>query len=101
MRPPKTFDEYTDLVHQAIYEVDELRACIEDDLEEMERYAPFIDQLDVQLRTLYDSMNRGDYMFPAGKDLPMMALVRSFGRHIPFAKLLVLINSVHRDGLAQ
>ena len=59
MHQPKTMDELIDLVHQAVYEVDELRACVEDEPEEMERYLPFIDQLDVQLRKLFDDMTRG------------------------------------------
>ena len=29
MKNPKTLDEYIDLVHQAVYEVDELRAIVE------------------------------------------------------------------------
>ena len=37
MKNPKTLDEYIDLVHQAVYEVDELRAIVEDD---EERIAP-------------------------------------------------------------
>lgn len=49
---PTTFDEYLDLVHQVVYEVDELRSCNAGDEEEMERYMAFIDPLDAQLRSL-------------------------------------------------
>jgi hypothetical protein len=98
MFQPKTLDEYIDLVHQAIYEVDELRACIEDDPEEMERYVPFLDQLDVQLRGLYAEMTGGSYTFPASTDLPFMAIVAQWGRDIPFRQLLQIINTTHRNG---
>ena len=98
MFQPKTLDEYIDLVHQAIYEVDELRACIEDDPEEMERYVPFLDQLDAQLREFYAEMTGGSYTFPVNSDLPFMAIVTKWGRDIPFRQLLQIINTTHRNG---
>lgn len=97
---PTTFDEYLDLVHQVVYEVDELRSCNEDDEEEMERYMAFIDPLDAQLRALYAQMSSGDYAFPRNEDLPFMSIVQAFGRHIPFKRLLEIINETHRKGLA-
>jgi len=100
MKPPKTLDEYIDLVHQAVYEVDELRACIEDDMEEMEECLPFIDPLDAQLRALFESMTRGTYKFPEEDDLPFMPIVKRFGSQIPFKQLLEVINTTHRNGLA-
>lgn len=101
MKPPKTLDEYIDLVHQAVYEVDELQSCIEDDMEEMENCLPFIQPLDRQLRELFESMTSGKYSFPANEDLPFMALVRQFGPQIPFKPLLELINTTHRIGLGE
>ena len=99
MKPPKTLDEYIDLVHQAVYEVDELQSCMEDDMEEMEAYLPFIQQLDQMLRALFDSMTSGKYSFPNAEDLPYMDIVRKFGPQIPFKQLLVVINTAHRNGL--
>lgn len=97
---PTSFDEYLDLVHQVVYEVDELRSCNEDDEEEMERYMAFIDPLDAQLRSLYARMSSGDYIFPVDEDLPFMSIVNAFGQHIPFRRLLETINLTHRRGLA-
>jgi hypothetical protein len=34
MKKPANLTELTDLVHEAVYEVDELRACLEHDDEE-------------------------------------------------------------------
>ncbi len=99
MKAPKTLDEYIDLVHQAVYEVDELRACIEDDMEEMEASLPFIDPLDHQLRALYDSMISKQYSFPSETDLPYMSIVKMYGPAIPFKRLLEVINTTHRNGL--
>jgi len=99
MKPPKTLDEYIDLVHQAVYEVDELQSCIEDDMEEMEDCLPFIRPLDRELRALFESMTSGKYHFPGNEDLPFMAIVRKFGQQIPFRQLLEVINTTHRNGL--
>ena len=98
VQKPRDYDEFLDLLHQAVYEIDELRACIEDDPEEMERYMPFIDQLDVQLRKLFDDMTAGRYTCPAQTDLDFMALVQKWGRDIPFKPLLLAINQAHRNG---
>lgn len=103
MRGPTTWDEYLDLVHQAVYEVDELRACMmeDGDLEDMDIYNQYVGQLDMQLRALYDSMTGGRYQFPADTDLSFMPLVQRYGRFIPFRGLLELINKTHRNGLSE
>jgi hypothetical protein len=103
MRGPKTWDEYLDLVHQAVYEVDEMRACLleEDELDDVDLVNQYLGPLDMQLRELYDAMTSGHYQFPADSDLPFMALVRQYGRFIPFRTLLEVINRTHREGLAQ
>lgn len=102
MKDPKTWDEYLDLVHQAVYEVDELKACTDDDawdMEDGEIYAQFIDPLDAQLRKLFDDMTSGCYEFQQDTDLPFMVLVQRFGRAIPFRALLETINRTHRKGV--
>ncbi len=101
MHNPTTWDEYLDLVHQAVYEIDEMRACIDEDAgdEDAELYAQFIDPLDVSLRKLFDDMTSGRYQFPSNTDLPFMTVVQRFGRAIPFRQLLETINRTHRNGL--
>jgi hypothetical protein len=101
MKNPTTWDEYLDLVHQAVYEIDEMRACIDEDSgdEDAELYAQFIDPLDMHLRKLFDDMISGRYQFPGNTDLPFMAVVQRFGRAIPFRLLLETINRTHRQGL--
>ncbi len=102
MKGPTSWDEYLDLVHQAVYEVDELRTCMmeEDDMEDTDLYNQYVGQLDMQLRELYDAMIGGRYQFPADADLPFMSLVQRYGRFIPFRGLLELINKTHRNGLS-
>lgn len=100
MKKPDTFDEFVDLVHQAVYEVDELRACIEDDYEDMARYTPFLDGLDRELRKLFEDMTGGKLEdFGMGHDLPIMPILLRFERDIPFRDLLRTINQTYREGL--
>lgn len=100
MKNPKTVDEYIDLVHQAVYEVDELRAVVEDDEDRRSMILPWVDAMDKELRAMYDSMVDGSYKFdPNGPDLPFMAIIKRFGPSIPFKPLLNVINHTHRFGL--
>ncbi len=100
MKNPKTVDEYIDLVHQAVYEVDELRAIVEDDEERKTMILPWVDAMDKELRQMFDDMISGRYQFdPDGPDLPYMAIVKRFGPSIPFKPLLNVINHTHRFGL--
>lgn len=100
IKAPKTVDEYIDLVHQAVYEVDELRAVVEEDEERKGMILPWVEAMDNELRPLYDSMLDGTYQFdPNGPDLPFMEIVKRFGASIPFKPLLSIINQTHRMGL--
>lgn len=100
MKRPKTVDEYIDLVHQAVYEVDEMRSYYEEDEDQKMLMAPFIEQLDAQLRKMYDDMITGQYLFdPNGPDLPFMAILAKYRERIPFGPLLSVINATHRLGL--
>ena len=65
MKKPANLNELIDLVHEAVYEVDELRACLEHDDDEAAIYTPYLDSLDGMLRELHESMVSGKYEGPA------------------------------------
>ena len=98
---PKTMDEYIDLVHEAIYELDELRVSIDDSglEDEWERYRDLLEPLDTGLRKLYEELTSGAYRCRPGEDLPFMPLVERLGREVPVKPLLEAINRAHRQGL--
>lgn len=99
MKKAHDLNELIDLVHQAVYEMDELRACLEHDDDEIESYTPFLDPLDKILRELYESMVSGGYHGTGqGEDLPFMPLFKRYERDIPFRELLRTINATHREG---
>lgn len=99
MKRPANFNEFVDLVHEAVYEVDELRACLEHDDDEASTYTPYLDTLDGMLRDLHEAMASGKYPgVGSGDDLPFMPLFKQHERNIPFRELLRTINATHREG---
>lgn len=99
MKKAKNLNELIDLVHEAVYEVDELRACLEHDDDEASTYTPFMDDLDRMLRELHESMASGKYAgVGKGEDLAFMPLFKKHERSIPFRELLRTINATHREG---
>ena len=99
MKRPATFEDYIELVDQALFEVDELRFSVEFDEEFMEDALNFVGIMEQQLRDLLASMKEGSYEF-ADEDLPFMPFVKKQSNLIlPFKGLLTLINNTHRKGL--
>jgi hypothetical protein len=100
MKRPKTADEYVELVKQAIFEVEELRLATEYDAESMGGVLAFLDELEAQVRRIFQSMVEGTYEF-ADEDLPFMKLIEGQDeRLLPFKYMLRMINQTHRQGLA-
>ena len=99
MKKAHNLNELIDLVHEAVYEVDELRACLEHDDDEASTYTPYLDDLDRILRDLHESMVSGQYGgVGRGEDLGYMPLFKKYERSIPFRELLRTINATHREG---
>jgi len=99
MKRARDFNQLVDLVHEAVYEVDELRACLEHDDDEAATYTPYLDALDGMLRDLHAAMTSGTYPGAGqGDDLPFMPLFKQHERSIPFRELLRTINATHREG---
>lgn len=99
IKRPRTPEAYIELVKQAVFEIEDLRAAIEYDAEGMLDSIGFVDELERHIKTVYDSMADGTYEFE-DKDLPYMEIVRQHGTFIlPFRDLLTVINKTHRNGL--
>ncbi|VAW77093.1 hypothetical protein MNBD_GAMMA15-1073 [hydrothermal vent metagenome] len=96
---PKTAEEYVDLVDQALFEIEDLRAAAEYDMESMGAATDFLSELERDVRTLRDSMADGSYLF-GKEDLRFVNVVaRQDERILPFKQLLLKINETHRKGL--
>ncbi len=98
LRRAKSVDEYVDWVRQAVFEVGDLRECLEYELEDLTRFPAFLDPLQEGIEAVYRSMQDGDYSF-GREDLPFMDLAERYSDEIPFHTLLKQINETHRKGL--
>ncbi|MEW8508554.1 MAG: hypothetical protein AB2598_17805 [Candidatus Thiodiazotropha sp.] len=94
----RSAEEYVEWVKQAVFEVDDLRDCFDFQLDEMSLYPPFLEPLEAGIKSLFQSMEEGDYRF-GREDLSFMPLVDRHGDDIPFAILLRQINETHRKGI--
>jgi hypothetical protein len=95
----RTVEEYTGLVDQVIFDLEDLRSTSEFDIEAIEVNTSFVDLLLEEVRALRKSMADGSYLF-GRVDLPFMRLVkRSNEKDLPFIKLFFQINQTHKQGL--
>ncbi len=101
----RTKDDFLDLVDQAIYEIDEIMLCAQDEGDpEGYQYSaalPLFEQLHGQLKALHAAVGEGRHAFADGSDLAFMPLVRKWCDHIPFHDALGALNELHRKGAAR
>jgi hypothetical protein len=98
LRRAKSVDEYVEWVRQAVFEVADLRDCLEYEIEDMARFPAFLDPLQEGIEAIYEDMKEGRYRF-GREDLPFMELAAKYAEEIPFHTLLKQINETHRRGL--
>ncbi|MHB8454869.1 MAG: hypothetical protein ACYDDO_09265 [Acidiferrobacterales bacterium] len=101
MQQLQSHKEYLDLIDQALFEVDDLMRCAEeegDGVQEYDAQIPVYEQLAAGLARLRDEVARDTHAFGDGKDLAIMSLVRQWKSRIPFHGLLETLNTVHRSG---
>ena len=92
-------EEYVDMINQAIDETFDLRQAIEFDKEFMSEARILVDELEVCLKAVYESMKDGSYEFATG-DLPYISLMKNYHEEmVPFRYLLKRINETHMKGL--
>lgn len=96
----KTPQEYYELVQQALFEVQDLKAALEYESLGMEAALKFVDDLEEGLEQMAADMRNGDYLF-GREDLPFMEIINQQDAHVvPFKKLLDDINYIHIHGLS-
>ena len=95
----RSMQEYQELIKQALFEVEDLRASLEFDEEFMGDASVFLDPLEARIRELLRSVTEGDYRF-SERNLPFMNIVNSTDANLlPFRSLLIRINETHIHGL--
>ena len=95
----QTADEYVELVRQVIFELEDLQEASAFDIDDLAGENSLVDMLLQEMRELYDSMQKGDYLF-GRRDLPVMRLLKNASEDdLPFLKLFYRINRTHTRGL--
>jgi hypothetical protein len=59
LRRAKSVDEYVEWVRQAVFEIGDLRDCLEYELEDLNRFPVFLDPLEEGIKGIYQSMLNG------------------------------------------
>lgn len=95
----RTADEYVELVRQVMFELEDLQAASAYDIDELAGESNLVNMLLQEVRELYDSMQKGDYLF-GRQDLPFMRLLKNASESdLPSLKLFYKINRTHTRGL--
>lgn len=95
----QSIEEYVGLVDQAIFELEELGAASDFDIDAIDVNLDFVNRLLGEVRELRASMADGSYLF-GRQNLPFMRLVRKCDeKTLPFVRLFYRINETHRRGL--
>jgi hypothetical protein len=98
LRRAKNAEEYIDWIKQAVFEVQDLRECLEFEMEDLQRFPAFLGPLQDGINAVYQSMKTGTYAF-GREDLAFMDVAATNADEIPFYTLLRQINETHRKGL--
>lgn len=99
MKRASTMKEYQELITQALFDIQDLRASVEFDEEFMHEALVFVDPLEAYILELKQALAEGNYQF-SNTNLPFMPIVyQTPGSLLPFKQLLIQINETHIHGL--
>lgn len=104
MYKPKSVDDYVELINQALFEVDELVLCAEDEGDgdtEFTAMMPDLRVIEAGLKALHAEILGGGYVIGRGEDLPFMPVVQKVRKRLPIVVLIDAINSAHKKGFAR
>ena len=95
----RSTQEYVSMIEQALDDIWDIRQSIEYDGEGIVNIGEFINELEVSLKAIYQSMKDETYEYATG-DFPFMSKLDNYHESmIPFRYLLVRINETHMKGL--
>lgn len=104
MYKPKNVDDYVELVNQALFEIEDLILCAEDEGEDDNEFSmmkPDLRVIEAGLKALHAEILGGDYVIGRGEDLPFMPVVQKVRKRLPIVTLIDAINSAHKKGFAR
>jgi len=104
MYKPKNVDDYVELVNQALFEIEDLILCAEDEGEDDNEFSmmkPDLRVIEAGLKALHAEILGGDYVIGRGEDLSFMPVVQKVRKRLPIVTLIDAINSAHKKGFAR
>jgi len=104
MYKPKNVDDYVELINQALFEIEDLIMCADDEGDgdtEFSTMMPDLRVIEAGLKALHAEILGGDYVIGRGEDLPFMPVVQKVRKRLPIVTLIDAINSAHKKGLAR
>jgi len=95
----RSTEEYVSMIESVLDDLWDIRQSMEFDGEGIVDMGNFINELEVSLKEIYQSMKDGTYEYATG-DFPFMASLDNYHESmLPFRFLLVRINETHMKGL--
>ena len=95
-------DQFLDLVDQAIFELDDLLVCAEDesgiDDDQLLRLLPLYRHLAEALKQFHGEVVAGQHHYAQGQEPAFAELVHKYARHIPFSGLLQQVIHCYKTG---
>jgi hypothetical protein len=102
MTIPRTQDEFLDHVDQAIFELEDIIMCAQDEGDpedhEFSDIMPVYEHLSKELKQLHVNVMQGQHAIGQGEDLPLMFVAAKWKERIPFYDLLTALNHAYKTG---
>ena len=97
-------DDYVELINQALFEVEDLILCAEDEGDgdtEFSAMTPDLRMIEAGLKALQAEILGGGYTIGRGEDLPFIPVVQKVRKRLPIVVLIDGINTAHKKGFAR
>lgn len=95
-------DQFLDLVDQAIFELDDLLVCAEDesgiDDDQLMRLLPLYQHLATELKQFHSDVLAGKHAYAQGQEPAFTEIVRKWSQQIPFSGLLEQVIHCYKTG---
>jgi hypothetical protein len=100
----KNVDDYLELINQAMFEIDDLILCAEDEGDGDTEFSTMTRDLRVieaGLKASHAEILSGNYVIGRGEDMPCMPVVQKVRKRLPIVTLIDAINSAHKKGFTR
>ena len=100
----RNVDDYMELINQALFEIEDLILCAEDEGEadaEFSAVMPDLRVIEAGLKALHAEILGGNYVIGRGEDLPCMPIVQRVRKSLPIVALIDAVNNAHKKGFAR